>query len=88
MVWTGESAPTLVLQGDVPGGVAVTSLLARQAVRLFGSEERRRLRACAAPGCANYYLSGHGRRRWCSQTCGNRARVARFNDKQSSDAAR
>ncbi|MEU4674341.1 CGNR zinc finger domain-containing protein [Amycolatopsis sp. NPDC023774] len=85
LVWPGAGVPTIALQGDLPGGIAVRSLVALQAVRFFGGEERNRLRACLAPGCANYYLSGHGRRRWCSQACGNRARVARFNNKQSSN---
>lgn len=81
LVWPREGVPAIVLQGDMPGGIAVSSLLARQAVRLFGSDERDRLRTCLAPGCVNYYLSGHGHRRWCSQPCGNRARVARFTHK-------
>ncbi|WP_326835183.1 CGNR zinc finger domain-containing protein [Amycolatopsis rhabdoformis] len=85
LVWPGTGVPAIALRGDLPGGIAVCSLVALQAVRIFGGDECKRLRACLAPACANFYLSGHGRRRWCSQACGNRARVARFNNKQSAN---
>ena len=33
--------------------------------------------ACRAPGCVLYFVRNHPRREWCSDGCGNRARVAR-----------
>lgn len=35
------------------------------------------LRSCRAPRCVRYFLREHGRQKWCKQSCGNRARVAR-----------
>jgi predicted RNA-binding Zn ribbon-like protein len=32
---------------------------------------------CEAHGCARIFFRTHGRRRWCSNTCGDRVRVAR-----------
>jgi predicted RNA-binding Zn ribbon-like protein len=36
-----------------------------------------RLRACEAHGCTRLFIQDHGRRRWCSRTCGDRVRFAR-----------
>ena len=41
------------------------------------TESADRLSACHGPGCVLYFFRTHGRREWCSATCGNRARVAR-----------
>jgi predicted RNA-binding Zn ribbon-like protein len=54
------------------------SVMARQAVELFSSEERERIRECAASDCALVFYdeSRSNNRRWCSmQRCGNRAKV-------------
>lgn len=54
------------------------SALAREAVELFSSEERERIRECAAPDCGLVFYdeSRSNNRRWCSmQRCGNRAKV-------------
>jgi len=54
------------------------SAIARDAVALFGSDARDRLRECAADDCSIVYLdvSRSRNRRWCSmQRCGNRAKV-------------
>lgn len=54
------------------------STIARDAVRVFGSDLAERLRECAAEDCGHLYLdtSRSGNRRWCSmQRCGNRAKV-------------
>ncbi|MEO6941557.1 MAG: CGNR zinc finger domain-containing protein [Terrimesophilobacter sp.] len=53
------------------------SLIARDAVSMFG-DEAARLRQCAASDCELVYVdtSRSGNRRWCSmQRCGNRAKV-------------
>jgi predicted RNA-binding Zn ribbon-like protein len=77
LVWRPRSEPQVSLQGDVPGGVVVVSQIARQAVELFGGRDRRRLRACPAAECSNYFLDfGRRGRTWCSRSCGGRVRTA------------
>ncbi|MHA7985421.1 CGNR zinc finger domain-containing protein [Rathayibacter sp. CAU 1779] len=54
------------------------SAIARDAVAVFGSDARDRLRECGADDCSLVYLdvSRSRNRRWCSmQRCGNRAKV-------------
>ena len=51
--------------------------IARSAVDLAGGPARKRLRVCEAPGCPRLFVATNPRRRWCSESCGNRARVAR-----------
>ena len=68
----------LILEGSVKELLAT---IARQAVELFGSGERERIRICEGDGCALLFLdlSRSGGRRWCSMAgCGNRAKVAAF----------
>ncbi len=63
------------------GAGALLATLAREAVRLFGSEAAQLIRQCEAPTCTLYFLdtSRRGDRRWCSMlACGNRAKVAEF----------
>lgn len=60
------------------------SVLAREAVALFASEERERIRECAAADCALVFYdeSRSNNRRWCSmQRCGNRAKVRKHRTK-------
>lgn len=54
------------------------SVIARQAVSLFGEASAERLRSCAADDCELVFFdeSRSNNRRWCSmQRCGNRAKV-------------
>lgn len=56
------------------------SLIARDAIDVFGSDLRARVRECEADDCALVFLdtSRGRRRRWCSMKgCGNRAKVRR-----------
>jgi predicted RNA-binding Zn ribbon-like protein len=87
--WT---PPVLVL--DASGRRAVRrpltapqmlSVIARDAVDLFGGPLAGRIRACAAPDCSLLYLdqSRSGNRRWCSmQRCGTRAKVRAHRGRQ------
>lgn len=62
------------------GGALLVSL-AREAVRLFGSETADRIRQCQSPTCTLYFIdtSRKGDRRWCSMSaCGNKAKVDEF----------
>jgi predicted RNA-binding Zn ribbon-like protein len=65
---------------DPVGGAL--ALIAREAVELLSSPERKLIRECvAAPACSLLYLdrSRGGRRRWCEmQRCGSRAKMADY----------
>ena len=65
-------------------GQALSSM-AREAVELFSSEERERIRECAASDCSIVFYdeSRSNNRRWCSmQRCGNRAKVRKHREKE------
>jgi predicted RNA-binding Zn ribbon-like protein len=49
--------------------------IAWSAIELLGGSERSRLRRCGA--CGRYFVTTRSDRRWCSDACGNRTRVAR-----------
>jgi predicted RNA-binding Zn ribbon-like protein len=57
-------------------GTRATTLIAEDAISLL-AERAAGVHACEAPGCIMYFIPTTERRRWCSTTCGNRARVAR-----------
>ena len=50
---------------------------ARSAIELLGSEEHRRIKACARPPCPLFFVRTHPRRTWCSNYCGDLMRQAR-----------
>jgi predicted RNA-binding Zn ribbon-like protein len=61
------------------------SVVARDAVGLFGGPLARRIRRCAGERCTLVFVdaSRAGRRRWCSMDrCGNRAKVRAFRDRR------
>lgn len=80
------------LEGDVPCEVPLSagltpSILARiawSAIELLGASERSRLRRCGA--CGRYFVSTRSDRRWCSDACGNRTRVARHHARRRARA--
>lgn len=51
--------------------------LALDALQLLTGPDANRLRQCAHPDCILMFVARDRRRRWCSDVCGNRARVAR-----------
>jgi predicted RNA-binding Zn ribbon-like protein len=51
--------------------------LADDAIATVVGATGERLRACEAHGCNRLFIQDHGRRRWCSRTCGDRVRFAR-----------
>jgi predicted RNA-binding Zn ribbon-like protein len=64
----------------------VLAAIADAAIELLTGPDRERLRACAAPSCGMFYLERKAGRRWCSVSCGNRARVARHYERSKSPA--
>jgi len=61
---------------------ATLARIAWSAIELLGASERSRLRRCGA--CGRYFVSTRSDRRWCSDACGNRARVARHHARRRS----
>lgn len=51
-------------------------------------EADQRLGVCHGPGCVLYFARVPARRGWCSDACGNRARVARHYQRTKGGAAR
>ncbi|MEV3853187.1 ABATE domain-containing protein [Streptomyces sp. NPDC050095] len=69
---------------------AVLADIARDALDLATSSALERVRACAGPRCAAWFLdtSRPGKRRWCSmETCGNRSKKSTYRTKQASGAS-
>jgi predicted RNA-binding Zn ribbon-like protein len=60
--------------------------VARSAIALADRGEDR-LSVCGAPSCGMLYLREHPRQVWCSQACGNRARVARHAARRAASSA-
>jgi predicted RNA-binding Zn ribbon-like protein len=49
--------------------------VAAAAIEIAGSGEL--VGFCDAPSCGQFFAGGRAGRRWCSDACGTRARVAR-----------
>ncbi|MBD0843330.1 MULTISPECIES: CGNR zinc finger domain-containing protein [unclassified Streptomyces] len=81
--WPSEGAPTTRLESaDGDPRVRLTAALARAAVDFLSGPQREQLRACTAPRCVRYFVKSHGRQEWCTPSCGNRARAARYYRRQ------
>jgi len=63
---------------------ATLARIAWSAIEFLGESERSRLRRCGA--CGRYFVSTRSDRRWCSDACGNRTRVARHHARRRSRA--
>lgn len=74
--WPVNGRPRMWLSTSGDSGAHVLGVIARSVIELL-TGERARLRVCEAHGCRRIYLSASTRRRWCSDACGNRVRVAR-----------
>jgi predicted RNA-binding Zn ribbon-like protein len=64
----------------------VLAAIADAAIELLAGPDRQRIRVCAAPSCGMFYLERKAGHRWCSVSCGNRARVARHYDRSKAAA--
>ncbi|MEV4413130.1 CGNR zinc finger domain-containing protein [Catellatospora sp. NPDC049609] len=63
------------------GAAAVTGALAEVAADAVVLFAEGRVGVCGAPGCVLLFLRDRPNREWCSNACGNRARVARHHDR-------
>ena len=87
---TQLEAGELVVRYDASPPEAFLADIAGSAIALVGGPARARLRRCGAPGCGRWFLASRPRQTWCSAGCGNRARLARFQQRRratSSSAA-
>jgi predicted RNA-binding Zn ribbon-like protein len=75
-------AGQLVIRYHASPADAFLADIATSAIGLVGGPERDRLRRCEAPGCRRWFLASRPRQTWCSPTCGNRARLARFHQRR------
>ena len=58
------------------------SLIALDALTLYANGELGTMKKCANPDCVLLFMDSSGRRKWCSmQICGNRKKVARFQNR-------
>ena len=71
-------ADELVIRYNASPADAFLADVAGSAITLVGGPGRNRLRRCGAPGCGQWFVASRPRQRWHSPGCGNRARVARF----------
>lgn len=74
--WPPTGRPRMWLSSAGGAGAHVLGTVARSAIDLLAGDGDR-LRVCEAHGCERIFLSASARRRWCSDVCGNRVRVAR-----------
>ena len=88
LTWTPGQEPALTVHASGPAASAALSAIAEESIALFGHDDRRRLRACLAPGCVLYFVKNHPRQQWCSAGCGNRARAARHYQRHRGTTAR
>jgi predicted RNA-binding Zn ribbon-like protein len=96
LVFAG-ARPQLIAADDEPGGVLLTEraatdsprralgMIALDAARMLGTDERTRIRICASETCSGRFFdrSPAGQRRWCSmRTCGNADKARRHRERQ------
>ncbi|MFL6295737.1 MAG: ABATE domain-containing protein [Actinomycetes bacterium] len=75
-------AGELVVRYNASPPDAFLADIATSAITLVGGPGRDRRRRRGAPGCGRWFVASRPRQRWCSPTCGDRARVARFQERR------
>ncbi|MFF8780363.1 CGNR zinc finger domain-containing protein [Streptomyces sp. NPDC015140] len=84
--WADAGTP-VVRAVPAPGARPdLTAALAQAVIGFLAGPDRQRLRACHAPRCVRYFLKDHPRQEWCKPSCGNRARVARHQQRRQRTA--
>lgn len=76
---SGPEGPELVQRAAGEGPLAALASVALSASSLLTTVAPSRIRRCASPGCAAWFVdtSKGGQRKWCSMArCGNRAKAA------------
>lgn len=89
LVLDPAGAPVLTERAAADSPRRALGMVALDAARMLGTEERDRLRICASQTCSGRFFdrSPAGRRRWCSmRTCGNEEKARRHRAKRKSAA--
>ncbi|MFE1785233.1 CGNR zinc finger domain-containing protein [Streptomyces sp. NPDC059506] len=85
LAWEGESAPRAAHLRTTDTATDARAQIARSLVALLTGDHSALLRICRGPGCVLFFSRNHPRRVWCSDGCGNRARVARHRERHPGD---
>ena len=72
-----DTAGRLVHQQDVPLPERARAAYAADAIEILSGARGTTVRQCQASGCVQFFVSNRRQQQWCSDSCGNRARVAR-----------
>ncbi|WP_198601347.1 CGNR zinc finger domain-containing protein [Streptomyces sp. MH60] len=81
LAWTDAAEPVVRAAPAQGTRADLAAALAQAVIGFLAGPDRQRLRACHAPRCVRYFLKEHPRQEWCKPSCGNRARVARHQDR-------
>ncbi|MFE5604156.1 CGNR zinc finger domain-containing protein [Streptomyces coelicoflavus] len=82
LAWSCTDAPVVRAAPAQGARTDLAAALAQAVIGFLAGPDRQRLRACHAPRCVRYFLKEHPRQEWCKPSCGNRARVARHQERQ------
>jgi predicted RNA-binding Zn ribbon-like protein len=80
--WPAGRAPSVWETTGATSQEYIRGLISRSAMELTSLPGNDRLRMCRAWPCERLFVTSNPRRRWCSEVCGNRERVARFAARQ------
>ncbi|OMI90671.1 hypothetical protein BSZ07_04440 [Streptomyces sp. M1013] len=81
LAWADAAEPVVRAAPAQGTSADLAAVLAQAVIGFLAGPDRQRLRACHAPRCVRYFLKEHPRQEWCKPSCGNRARVARHQDR-------
>ncbi|MEW1998846.1 CGNR zinc finger domain-containing protein [Streptomyces coelicoflavus] len=81
LAWADTAAPVVRAAPAEGARTDLAAALAQAVIGFLAGPDRQRLRACHAPRCVRYFLKEHPRQEWCKPSCGNRARVARHQER-------
>ncbi|MBQ0886445.1 CGNR zinc finger domain-containing protein [Streptomyces sp. RM72] len=81
LAWADTAEPVVRAAPAQGTSADLAAVLAQAVIGFLAGPDRQRLRACHAPRCVRYFLKEHPRQEWCKPSCGNRARVARHQDR-------
>ncbi|NEB10885.1 hypothetical protein G3I32_18895, partial [Streptomyces coelicoflavus] len=81
LAWSCTDAPVVRAAPAEGARTDLAAALAQAVIGFLAGPDRQRLRACHAPRCVRYFLKEHPRQEWCKPSCGNRARVARHQER-------
>ena len=83
--WPEDGEPEIRHDIEADETTRLVATLAHAAMEFLASDDRAHLKACPAPRCVRYFVKEHPRQQWCKPSCGNRARVSRYYQRQTRD---